>query len=120
MNPKEKGDPLTVHQLFLKVGKKGCGPNCFTKSFDCKVRGQSCRIKLSRRTLTSCWFFSLQAPDFKAVLHEKVTSTPNWSDEEIEQLMGVIQMMPTLFPCKMVDILVDDLELPKYTCLDVS
>lgn len=34
--------------------------------------------------------------------------------------MVLVQSMPTLLPCQMVDVIVTDVGLPKYSCYDVS
>lgn len=31
----------------------------------------------------------------------------------------LVQTMPTLLPCQMVDVIVDDVGLPKYSCYEV-
>lgn len=33
--------------------------------------------------------------------------------------MVLVQTMPTLLPCQMVDIIADDRGMPKYSCYDV-
>jgi len=56
---------------------------------------------------------------FSDVLNEVVGGTAAWPDEEVEQLMMLVQTMPTLLPCQMVDVIVTSVGLPKYTCYDV-
>ncbi|CDZ97388.1 ph domain protein [Phaffia rhodozyma] len=96
VNAKNKGDPISINQLYLDTKKKGpCGPTCFLKVFGDR----------SRKT-------------FEKDLFDQVTSTKPWPDEQIEELMTLIMAIPDFTPCQMVDLFMNEDGSQSYTCAD--